>query len=1614
MASKCKLTKGLISEKVYSEALDSDNNVIVLDNKIIFSSKESFENFKKKMNTLFDIQGIGHVMYFNEDTRTAAVDDTSILEEMDAFEEPSLVTANVSVSTPEYHADPKNVQFYNDYKMNMNRTAEKMTLKIKNLREDFKNATSYQEQQRILKEMKQYYVVRNGVYEQVEKIEKQVPNMTAKLEEAKSMLEYILQNFGSITNPHLIETVNGIFEEVDSFSEMLGDPKYASKSFAQILSATDTVKLRNLRDDIKRLHLSFERLLDEQSRKYLSTNPILLSDAKMREILSRPDSDEYKKMFGGAAIADINFLEKLGLNVDTSSTFDGVLGQLLTHEFDRIAQDIMNDVYDRKKKFMSIAKKMKSIGINMESAKDMDFIFEKDKNGNRTGRIASVFSFSFKETIRDFSKAIREKKTGDVTNMIRQKVDFLDFMKLSFIHQSRDEIMREGGIKAEFYSCCEKIFKETTGRDSGFREYLDSHSQDSDYEIGIKKKLGEKMFNEMCEDIMTKVIEYYYSNQGSISNTQHKNPFMILKRAKEIKTGASADSTFNNKMYRFNILNILPAAEEGYNQDFRSMFIESEGRRKEILDEFYDFVYDNYTLFGLLYNNKDTLRAAFLKDNAADMMADAVKGIARFDDVSSNMRKLKNGMKQWFADSYWDDNYIASDSSSVALNYSDTAEKRYYNILEAFKIKPVSEIDEIAANNGIKKSDYENDEKYKEAIARKISLQGYNDNFYEVTMRMFDLYAAQKARNEMYPVAKTIERLYSQYTNEKGHSRANAMERMRDNIQRSIQKIKLDDDGKLDYKISNISFVRNFLSKFDSMPLVNKFLNTSLMKKLSEDEKELVEMIQKAKEDIDGDTDIEFVVDDVKYKRSKSGGVVGYYKSINGEYLKIQSEDEINDFKNKMAKYYDNKLAMLGSDATLQNVANIIRNLLMYKMLAGISTSGIFNRIEGHLANSEMDATGYYWTPGNLNFVEQYFLGAGLLRFITKTGEKAIVKLGADEESKWIKRLDIVRKISERTNIFQDMKNQFDKTIEGAQKGVFRHNFDLFQLSVNNPEFKNQMSVALAMLIDVKIKDNNGNIHHVFDKKTGEFTCFDIKDGELVLKPEFDNENNRNWITFQSTVTKTQGGNTFKVTSPSFEFAQKCKVAIKNIHGDYRKNTALGYTNNVVLSHIMMLRRWLPSKVMRGWSEGGGETANYELMAKKYVEGSIEETSGQDAQRGLWRDALEKGRSPLTMMLPMVLSTFRLHKGILKTLVGAGGSVYFISQTMKNKLGAKRGEIEHNVSMLEETVEMFKALGWELMTFVPRNVPRVFGNTLDFDASHHSFTDPKFANEYGEITLGNFRACARQMATYFYIAAIGVAAKLLFWNPDDGDDDDRRKMYNWMDNNLENILSSMTSTLFMIENIEDKFEVSNLPIIRLSNDMIKFVKSVNEMNGEKIVKYGEKVFVPIRMPFARNKFNPFESDYEYEKDTWDDRWIKNIKTDDEWGSEQTYKNVRADIKKQYVDMWNREKLPQDIIDRLAPLAYEKGYEDIYQMPESTFKDIVSQSTLIPSRKQKIYKDMDYKHMRSVLLDEYENNPYLKNHSLRYIFGGYNNRLKNYFQRDIKGEVYDNPYIDDGD
>jgi hypothetical protein len=382
---------------------------------------------------------------------------------------------------------------------------------------------------------------------------------------------------------------------------------------------------------------------------------------------------------------------------------------------------------------------------------------------------------------------------------------------------------------------------------------------------------------------------------------------------------------------------------------------------------------------------------------------------------------------------------------------------------------------------------------------------------------------------------------------------------------------------------------------------------------------------------------------------------------------------------------------------------------------------------------------------------------------------------------------------------------------------------------------------------------------------------------------------------------------------------------------------------------------------------------------------------------------------------------------MLKKIAGGTSTIYAIREVVKGRNQANNEQIQENVSAGMAQLEYLKSIAWEVLYFIPRlaGQSKMFGKR----SNEISYQGDQFIKQYGQqkmvelglqkgvisdeeyerlmelhgkAIVGNFRATAREVANLICVAAIGVITKCIFWNDDDGPEDDRRLFYNWVDNNVNKILQSTNDTMFMLNSIEDKYSVDGLPILRWVNDSYNFFAELNQGDWEGARKYGFRSLPVPRGIFFEDELaalhgdipllgmvtTPFMSSYEYKKGEYSDILAKSWATKGNYQVEQRIKKIREDAVEHYLKQINRKKLSVENKRKLDEYLRKNKYEvtDIYKLDnEKQLKNAI-RNALIPNKSKKEYRDYSNRDMLKV----YEN--YLNEENIR-------KRIWKYYHKD---------------
>lgn len=266
--------------------------------------------------------------------------------------------------------------------------------------------------------------------------------------------------------------------------------------------------------------------------------------------------------------------------------------------------------------------------------------------------------------------------------------------------------------------------------------------------------------------------------------------------------------------------------------------------------------------------------------------------------------------------------------------------------------------------------------------------------------------------------------------------------------------------------------------------------------------------------------------------------------------------------------YFDAKLAEIGTPFTLGTIFQGIFSNFYSVALAINAYAGFGNRFAGKSQNNAAAASGEHgFDEHDLRIARQFLANANIIKTIgyglnvDKEGNQEILaKLGI-KTAHDIQQLQIFKMLADRLDL---INQQYEETV--GETDLFRalnKKFGDFLTdpAVNNPEFKNQGEILVAMMINTKIDKimPDGSIKKVslFDPVTRTFPM----DADGVLKPEYRTESNiQNW--------ESTGG------KYSNNLILNFKQLRDKLHGPYNKSSRLVAEKYFVSKLFTVFKKW--------------------------------------------------------------------------------------------------------------------------------------------------------------------------------------------------------------------------------------------------------------------------------------------------------------------------------------------------------------------------------------------------------------------------------------------------------
>lgn len=543
-------------------------------------------------------------------------------------------------------------------------------------------------------------------------------------------------------------------------------------------------------------------------------------------------------------------------------------------------------------------------------------------------------------------------------------------------------------------------------------------------------------------------------------------------------------------------------------------------------------------------------------------------------------------------------------------------------------------------------------------------------------------------------------------------------------------------------------------------------------------------------------------------------------------------------------------ISELGRDVYTSKVLQAMLNFIRLKYLGWNLSSATTNLLEGQIANEIIGAQGDHFSASN------WYRATGVL------GDMIVNKKSRDAKLTAI--------LMNRYDVLFDSKNEFQKQASKTPLTKLSR-FAPYELNTS-VEYLNQSPLMIAMLMEHKIKDVNGE---------NEISLWDAFDKEGNIKEEYrTDENVNNWENLQGDSYESFKHNLIKL--------------IVNTHGDYDLLRGMMAKSNLFGKSFMMFKTWFSRAV---YNRMAIEQDDIELGVKGY-KGRYR--SHNSISAGLHGAVVGAGLA-----------------GPVGAAVGFGAGVFLGGLNHNNHSFVGGSNNNTLVNHLQELGLYVKIMGKRLAGIPINRVLK--SDVMGLDDITKELTDSGFSERDAKNLQSNLVEIG---ITATFIALIMIA-KAALWDDDDEEDAARRQMHNL----LVNRLMTLTSQSSMYVNLpEMKESITNVALLKfagdittISSDVQKFfenddiLKTGPNKGKSRLLKDMKKTFLPAT--FRGDITLGFESQLQRQftpspYDKW--FWSKERK------DELIRKNERAVLKRELEENGYSPEVAQKIVDNRLP------------------------------------------------------------------------------------------------
>lgn len=1269
-----------------------------------------------------------------------------------------------------------------------------------------------------------------------------------------------------------IDVISNTLDNIQNISSNY-DVKDIKNRIEFLYSFIKGVDLSNNDTDIESLkgfeHPDFAKIslaIDELNLKYKEKlsdmrNSILEEDISFVNNIKNNDSiseEELSNMFNSKN--DINWLEKTFLGITGASNNDGILPQILKSFLETKVALREAEVKEYQDKLNKLVNKLKPGGF--------DFIFEKTDKGNKTGNIINVISPTFKKSLNKYfnidsrEDLDNQQKYKEKVQWLKNNTEVIDFRKLKV-------------VKEQYGALWEDHFKFSEEEMDRYESFL-KQTLGPIYEDEIEKVMNNLLiFQEQQATFMEDVNNpYKYRNSAKV------NPWMFLDKYYSTDPNGTIDYNaggINTESVYSDIQNIrfIPKKEvfvtidmEGneiyqdsgyYNHDFDTI---QQDPDKLAYWRLMKEIYSDY--INPLYGVEDMSYAKF-EETFLETLA-STKGLQK---GTKGFQKAIHSFKELFYERGKD-----SEKDGVIKDYYDKANSEVNKLKKVLLQKEVSELREIAKKEKLDIIDLDKSSLVRE-IALKQVMGSYSQDINKVTGALLDMVAIQKAKEDTLPVAELILDSHKLVRDKKGKERKRSIERLDNWINRVVKNQNekyRGADGFLGRDVADNTWFGNMLNRLGSTPFIKKYVNKKKAYLLSDNEKRILGYINELQEK--GHSKSEetvFNIDDKNYQSKFTEEGLRYFEvDKEGKVTELKE----SEYEEKFQENLSNKSEEMGLDLSAAGFIQGILKMIIIKGLGLNPISGIFNRIEGKNSGIIMDQTGKFWTKGNIHKANNFMAFANFLKFLPERFTPTQLKK--------IQELEKMQILLNDLNLIQDRKNELERQ---AQKSKFDYSSytNLYQFAVDNPEFKNQGSILLSILMDTNIQDIRGNNVPVFNGK--EFSIYNNIDGKLVLKDEFRTPKNiSNWENFDVDDINLEN-NQFLITR------NKIKNAISRSQGNYDNLDVIDATRTIWGRMLTLFMKWMPEHFMQRFSSGEG----------------IDLITGEPKLKGRYRYLWENHPALFTTGMASLALAFGMTP--ITAMLGAGFSGVVAYKYLKDTFGPNAIKEETNTAL--EFIEFTKSILVETLNY-----------PLDILNTGKRFDN----NTYAKSTLtqeeiNNLQAISKELAIKLTMISLLLAVKKATWDDEDDKDSKQRQFHNFADNQLNRMVSALSNWTNPKALASD---VQRLAFLRYLWDIGKTLESIATFDEKG--KLEENLLKVSPLPrLLHKKTAPWLDEREYENAQWQDRLIKDLNSDNEWSAKQEYLKVRQDKRDELREKYKEMGLERDKLKKAIDKGMKKSF-----------------------------------------------------------------------------------------